>query len=144
MNRLTAALALGLALVASTGFRQDPWARQVRDQLDAMRDQLNLSGFALTHSPFIGSLDDDETERLTVELQAGTEYYIIGACDTDCSDLDLRLFNRSGGKIDEDIEDDDYPVMHVTPARSGSYRVDATMATCSAEPCRYGVGVYGN
>jgi hypothetical protein len=31
----------------------------------------------------------------------------------------------------------------VTPSRSATYRVKVTMAKCSAEPCRFGVGVFG-
>ncbi|MEW5928137.1 MAG: hypothetical protein AB1941_11680 [Gemmatimonadota bacterium] len=133
-----------LVVVVSTGFRQDPWAKQVREQLDAILDEMNLSGFALTHDPFVGSLDDAESEDLTVELEAGTEYYLVGACDEDCSDVDLALYNRSGGLVGQDVEEDDYPVLHVEPARAGTYTIRATMAACSEEPCRYGVGVYGN
>jgi hypothetical protein len=137
-------LALLTVVTVVTGFRQDPWTRQVRRQLDAVRDEMNLGGFALTHDPFVGSLDEGEEEDLTVELDAGTEYYLIGACDEDCTDVDLALYAPSGGKLDEDVETDDFPVVRVKPARSGTYRVRASMASCSAEPCRYGVGVYGN
>lgn len=133
-----------LAVAVSTGFRQDPWVKQVREQLDAIRDEMNLSGFALTHTPFVGSLDDAEHEDLTVELEAGAEYYLMGACDEDCSDVDLALYNRSGGLVAEDVEEDDYPVLRLEPARAGTYTIRATMAACSEEPCRYGVGVYGN
>jgi hypothetical protein len=133
-----------LVVVVSTGFRQDPWAKQVREQLDAIRDEMNLGGFALTHTPFVGSLDDAEYEDLTVELEAGTEYYLMGACDEDCSDVDLALYNRSGGLVAQDVEEDDYPVLRLEPTRAGTYTIRATMAACSEEPCRYGVGVYGN
>lgn len=143
MFRPAALLALGFTLAVSTGFRQDQWASQVRRQLDAVRDRMNLNGFALTHAPFIGQLDDSESETVQVQLDAGTEYYIIGACDNDCSDVDLQLRTRSGSVITQDIAADDYPVLRVTPARGGTYLVRATMAECSAEPCRFGIGVYG-
>ncbi len=144
MRRFAVTLALGLVVVVSTGFGQDPWSRQVRQQLDVALDRMSVDGYALTHDPFIGSLGEGESEDLSLQLEAGVEYYIIGACDADCSDVDLALYDRSGAMIDRDIEEDDVPVLRVKPARSGTYRVEATMAACSSEPCRYGVGVYGD
>jgi hypothetical protein len=32
----------------------------------------------------------------------------------------------------------------VSPSGSGTYRVEVRMATCSVEPCYFGVGVWGN
>ena len=144
MHRHATILSLATAAAFGTGFVQDPWAQQVRRQLDEVRDRMNARGFARTHDPFVGSLNDGQAERLTVQLDAGTEYLIIGACDNDCSDLDLELYNRTGGMIAQDIQADDIPVLRVEPSRSGSYQVRAIMAECSREPCRYGVGVYGD
>jgi hypothetical protein len=31
----------------------------------------------------------------------------------------------------------------VEPNRSGVFKVKVTMARCSAEPCRYGIGIFG-
>jgi hypothetical protein len=62
---------------------------------------------------------------------------ITGRCDSDCRDLDLRLFSPSGAEIDNDLLDDDVPMVSTTATRSGRYRVEVLMAHCAVEPCRY-------
>ena len=91
-----------------------------------------------------GSLDAGDEETHSVSLQAGNRYMMVGACDNDCSDLDLRLYDPNDNQVDVDIELDDTPVVEVSPSRSGTYRVEAVMVSCSTEPCFYGVGVYGS
>jgi hypothetical protein len=80
---------------------------------------------------------------VSLDLNIGTQYQIMGACDTDCSDLDFVLYDGRGNQIDQDVELDDVPIVTVTPSRTGTFRVKVTMATCTAEPCRYGIGVFG-
>jgi hypothetical protein len=41
------------------------------------------------------------------------------------------------------VEVDDYPVVEVVVTGSGTFRLEVGMADCAAEPCSYGVGVYG-
>jgi hypothetical protein len=96
----------------------------------------------MSHEIFMGSLDDDASESLNIPLDGGTQYVLVGKCDQDCTDLDLTIYDPDGKKITEDIQDDDTPVLQLTPRSDGRYRVKVTMPTCSADPCRYGVGVW--
>jgi hypothetical protein len=144
MKRLMFAAVLGAAVLGTTAAApQDEWVRQVRLQLEAAGDQLESEGFTLTHRIYTGSLDNGAGEVVELQLEAGTAYAIMGACDTDCSDLDLVLLDPAGAEVAEDVADDDYPVVAVQPERSGTYRVQVAMAACSEEPCRYGLGVFG-
>lgn len=95
----------------------------------------------MTHQIYTGSLDDGEDATVTLELARGQSYTIMGACDTDCEDLDLTLYAGSD-EIDSDLELDDFPVVEVNVDRAGTFRVEVTMADCDTEPCRYGIGVW--
>jgi hypothetical protein len=144
MKRLTFAAVLAAAVLGTTAAApQDEWDRQVRAQIDAAGDKLQEQGYALKQRIYTGALANGATTTVELALDAGTAYAIMGACDTDCSDLDLVLMDPAGAKVAEDVLDDDIPVVAVEPTRSGTYRVTVAMAACSEEPCRYGLGVFG-
>lgn len=88
-----------------------------------------------------GTLDDGYYRTHAVNLRAGYTYRFVGACDRDCSDLDLVLRDSSRARVDEDREDDDQPVLVVDVYRSGTYSLEAHMADCWDEPCAYEVDV---
>jgi hypothetical protein len=100
-------------------------------------------GYSMTHQIFTGSLNNGASEMVEVNLDIGTSYQIMGACDNDCSDLDLVLYDPAGNQLSSDLEMDDFPIVSTAARRSGAYKVKVTMAHCSAEPCRYGLGVFG-
>lgn len=129
----------GLGLFSSS---VDPFERQVRSQLSTAAEKLGKNGFALTHHIHTGELKQNEDENVTVELDRGRGYLIVGVCDNDCKDVDLRLFDGAGREIDKDVERDDYPAVAVDVNRTAKYTVRASMASCNASPCRYGFGVF--
>lgn len=131
--------AYGVAVFA-TG--QDEFDRQVRDQLERAGRDLETRGFKLTHHIFTGNLKDGETENVVFELDAGGSYVVVGVCDNDCKDVDLKLLNARGREIDSDVQEDDAPVVAVTPTQRERFTVQAIMADCGSSPCRYGLGVF--
>jgi hypothetical protein len=146
MKRTALALAAVAGMLVSTTAAarpQDEWVAQVRRLLQTAGRTFESRGYSMTHRIYTGSLNQGATEMVTLDLEIGTQYQIMGACDTDCSDLDFVLYDGRGNQIDQDVELDDVPIVSVTPSRSGAFRVKVTMATCSAEPCRYGIGVFG-
>jgi hypothetical protein len=145
MKRVIATALLGAVfLTAGAGAlqAQDEWARQVRGLLDRASESFASRGYRMSHDIFQGRLDDDATDDLSVQLRAGQEYEIIGACDNDCQDLDLVLYDDNGNTVDSDLATDDFPIVSVTPRRNGRFRIHVSMANCTAEPCRFGVGIY--
>lgn len=137
-------LSLTAVVVATTAAaQQDAWTQQVRRQLQEFGSRFESEGYQLTHRIYTGALNDGESERVRLALDVGTDYQIVGACDADCSDLDLTLYDGNGREVDSDLLPDDYPLVSVTVGRSGSFTVEVSMANCSAEPCRYGIGVFG-
>jgi hypothetical protein len=142
MIRILAVLAV-LACVPSLAAAQikqlDRYQRTVYAQFRGLAQQSSLGD--MTHEIYMGELADDATASLSVTLDAGTDYMIVGVCDEDCTDLDLTLFSGSR-ELDTDVEDDDTPIVSVTPTSTGTFRVSVSMAACSSSPCRFGVAVY--
>lgn len=145
MKRTAVALAaVAAAFIATTAAApQDEWVAQVRRLLQNNAKALENRGYSMTHRIYTGSLNTGRNEMVSLDLEIGTQYAISGACDNDCSDLDFVLYDAAGNQIDDDVETDDIPLVSVTPRRSGTYRLKVVMAACSAEPCRYGVAVFG-
>src|SRR4051794_23351487 len=145
MKRIALALSAVAGLVVSTAAAapQDEWTQQVRLLLQQAGHTFEERGYSMTHQIYTGSLRNHTSEFVTLQLDIGTQYQIMGACDADCSDMDLTIYAPNGNEVDTDVEMDDFPIVSVSPSRSGTYRVKVVMATCSAEPCRYGVGVFG-
>ena len=145
MKRTVLALAAVAGLLVSTtaAAPQDEWVAQVRRLLQTAGKSFEDRGYSMTHRIYTGSLNNSRNEMVSLDLDIGTQYQIMGACDTDCSDLDFVLYDPAGNQVAQDVEVDDVPIVSVTPRRSGTYRVKVVMATCTAEPCRYGVAVFG-
>jgi len=142
MTRFTMAVTvLGALLLPACASAQDEWERQVREMLSSAGRTYEERGYEMTHEIHMGALDQGESADVELQLDITREYQILGACDNDCSDLDLTLYAGSD-QIDQDIEMDDFPIVSVTVGRSGTFRLAVSMATCSAEPCRYGIGVF--
>jgi hypothetical protein len=139
---LSAAAAAAFFFAAPAAAQQGNWEAQVRNQIVEAAKRLENQGLSMVQPIRTGSLNQDATQAITLSLEIGREYHILGACDNDCTDVDLALFDASGRQVSIDAAEDDYPVVSVSPPRSGTYRVVVSMAKCSSEPCRYGVGVF--
>lgn len=142
LGRAMALVAVGLVAAAPVAAQQ--YTQQVRQQLDGARRTLDDEGYSQTHDYEIGNLNDDAEESFTLTLEGDRPYAIVGACDADCSDMDFWLYDENDNLIDSDTSTDDVPVVRVTPSWSGEFRVRVKMYACSANPCYYGIGVFGN
>jgi hypothetical protein len=119
------------------------WREQIRRQLatSSLVSSYRSEGFAESHDTFYDLVATGASETVTVALLAGRDYRFVGKCDTDCSDLDFQLYDAAGTLLDSDLLRDDVPVISVSPARSGTYRLRVTMASCSVALCGWGVTV---
>lgn len=87
----------------------------------------------------IVALQPGTDARYTIALAAGTQYSFVGACDIDCSNVDIELIDmRTGGVVGSDLLQDDYPVVHFRPDANGDYMVRLLMQTCTRAPCYAG------
>ena len=134
-------LALGCALVTQAT-AQNSYQQQIRNQLRTASDTVRQHGYTADREPMMGSLNASANEAMMVNLQGGVRYAIVGVCDNDCTDVDLRIWDPSGTKLAEDILTDDTPVLEFTATVTGQYRLSVEMATCRTNPCYWGVQVY--
>lgn len=70
-----------------------------------------------------------------LDLQRGVNYRIYGACDIDCSDVDMELYDSTGAYVDRDIATDATPYVQITPTQTGRHYVRIWLAACESEPC---------
>ena len=102
----------------------------------------SVQGAALPSGSLIGLLADHASEVVELSLQAGREYFIPAGCDTDCDDLDLRLLAPDPETVlDEDVEDDDVPILSFRARETGPHLLMVSMASCSEELCYFGFRV---
>jgi hypothetical protein len=82
-------------------------------------------------------------QDVAYRLEAGYVYAFVGACDEDCRDIDLTLYNPSGAVVLSDTGADDEPNFYVLVTASGTYHLRATIPRCSAPiGCYWGVQAY--
>ena len=133
-------LAAALSFVSS-GAHAQSYADTVWDQLQDWYDDYSDDGYSVENY-VIGKLDEDETDSWTFWLDGGNDYTIIGVCDEDCGDIDLTLLNDDDDVIDEDVLEDNYPIVSVSPRRDAAYTIDVDMYECDVEPCYFGIAIF--
>ncbi len=134
------ALALGCAL-ATEAAAQASYQQQIRASLRAAAGRALLPHAQPDGDPLMGVLNHGRSGAQFVSLQAGVHYAIVGVCDDNCSDVDLRIFGPTGAKVAEDVQQNPTPVLEFTAPAAGRYRLAIEMVACSADPCAWGVQV---
>lgn len=111
-------------------------------QLQQASANLAAQGYSQVGQPFSGGLQPGEAWNIPAQMQVGYEYQIVGVCDRDCSDLDMRLYDGNGGLIIEDTSTNSQPNVGVLPTSSGAFTIQIHMYACSVAPCYYAVALY--
>jgi hypothetical protein len=115
-------------------------AEAVWSQLNRAYSQVNGEGFS-SRNYVIGRMDNGSSDSWSFTLPGGTSYKIVGVCDNDCEDLDIRV-SIGDNVVAEDVLDDDVPIVNFTAKNETRYSVRVTMATCKADPCFWGIAVF--
>jgi hypothetical protein len=142
MNRVRPVVILTAALCLMALPAHAQWLEQVSSRIRGFGDELGDRGYRLTDDSQTGSLESGTSTSVNLTLMSGREYVIVGACDDDCGDLDLRLYDGGGRELAEDIALDATPSVTVPPNQGSSFRVEVVMVRCSVEPCYWGLGVF--
>jgi hypothetical protein len=125
---------LAVAFVPATVAAQtNRWERQVQEQLHRVSPNAKTTK--------MGALNLEESEWFAVTLTAGVSYSIFGACDNDCSRLQLILTTPDRNELATDRRGENFPVVHFTPPETRVFRVKVVMEACLVSPCWYGVAV---
>lgn len=118
--------------------------QQITDQLDnAAKFVAENGGLRKTHDYSIDFLEKGKKATITLDLRGGVGYILVGVCDEDCTDIDIKVLDPSGRVVASDFTVGDVPRVVVEPTRNGKYTVEIMMEACSTEPCLYGLGAFG-
>jgi hypothetical protein len=90
----------------------------------------------------VTELLEEEDEDFEFEIKPGKTYWIYGACDLECGDIDLKAEDEDGHELDADDEGDDAPILIFTAKNSHELHVTLSMAACGETSCHAGFGVY--
>ncbi len=130
----------GSRAATTSGSGTSQYTRQVQGYLANIASAAENQGFRrVVGGPVFGSLDDDGKASHEMTVVSGVDYVLFGACDNDCTDVDLIVYDQNGRVVKRDILADDKPVVMFTAGRSAKYRIEVVMAVCATEPCRYGL-----
>lgn len=141
IKAIYALAAVGMAVApvsASNAAMQD--SDIIQKLFDKAAEIYQDKGYSPTGFQQRGEMKQGAETTFTVALKGGTQYSVVGMCDTDCSNLDAYLTDSSGNLVDSDVEDDDFPIVSATA--SGTYTVRLVMKACSSAPCAFGVKAF--
>lgn len=135
---IIAILACTLLPLAMLG--NPPHRDAITEQIDGMAESSGLSRIA--HHLYRDWLNQGAHQLFSVELDAGVNYVMLGACDVDCTDLDFQLLRPDGTPTGRVTGSGGRPVLQIEPTQGGRYQLKATMRQCNIQPCEWGVRVY--
>ncbi|HEY1606452.1 MAG TPA: hypothetical protein VGF77_12740 [Allosphingosinicella sp.] len=135
------AAAAGAASFAPPAQAQDQWAQQIQRLFDKADEQMQSRGFHVDSPIRQGGLRASGSERVTLHVNGGGLTQIMGLCDTDCSDMDLILYDGAGNVLSKDLEADDVPIVS-WQGGAADLQLEVRMVKCKTDPCRYGLRAY--
>lgn len=126
-----------LALSAASASAQDDFEGQARSYLEAGMERHAALGYQRERgiADLAAPLRLNSPRLWEINLRAGINYRVYGACDNDCTDLDMEIYGNDGELADRDAASDDTPYVQITPARSGRHYVRLWVYSCQNEPC---------
>jgi hypothetical protein len=105
------------------------------------KSAIAATGGYSTRGYLAGMLEPGATADWPLRVSAGQRMVVAGVCDADCTDVDLYVYDEAGVLVDQDVLDDDVPVVSFVAAGGGIYTVRVEMVICDEAPCGYGVAV---
>lgn len=144
VTRVLSVVALSAGLVPATMVAQSAsYVQQLQGYMNNYASPVMSRGFQAVTQMVTGGLNSSANGSHPVSLNAGRSYVILGVCDNDCTDVDLRLYGPDGSTVIQDLATDDHPTLNFTAPSTGNYRLEVIMATCRQSPCYYGVQLFG-
>lgn len=111
------------------------YTQQLDGYLDAYVEQYAADARSAGIRDVVVPLQAGREHVWNINLEGGRNYGIFGACDNDCSDVDLIVEGPNGQELGRDVLLDDYPIVGFTAPSSGRYTVRIQLVTCEVEPC---------
>ena len=123
---------------------QNSFADQVYNQLQSSYTSVkpNFASLKLERT-IINNVSDSESDSWESYFEGGKNYVVMGACDNDCSDVDLSITQDDGSTtVVSDTDSSDKPVVSFKCSYSGRYTISLKMYDCNSSYCYSGFAVY--
>ncbi len=89
-----------------------------------------------------GSLSHGDEVTIPIDITGAHEAAVLGTCDRQCADLDLRLVTQDGRLIDLDEEEDDSPHVEVEAGKTNKLLIKVRMANCASTSCMFAISQF--
>ena len=89
-----------------------------------------------------GQLTEGDSFRFRQDLAAERNYLVIGVCDENCSDFDLKLYSDTNELVEEDVLPDGWPILQFVAQEGGFFNIEVSMFMCRVQLCNWGARVY--
>jgi hypothetical protein len=136
-----AAVAAGLIAATRVNAQDTVFNPVARPLLQRAATPWTTRGFTVSGAPQFGVLLPRESDSVSLTLQPGIRYVVLGICDEDCADLDFHLLDPTGKEVLTDIRSDNRPLVSIVPPAGGAYQLKVSMVKCSTPPCYYALQV---
>ncbi|WP_425147341.1 hypothetical protein [Deinococcus sp.] len=83
-----------------------------------------------------------EATYATYDLKKGQWYKFVAACDDNCSDLPIELFDSKDRLVAAVNGADAKSSFDFIAGEDGNYRLQSSMLSCDVEPCAFGIDIY--
>lgn len=77
----------------------------------------------------------EQSIRLELNVPRNASMTLMGDCDDDCADMDMKVYNGAGKQLGEDVLADPYPIVAFTSDDTGRVALDLIMNACSTQFC---------
>lgn len=100
-----------------------------------------LQGFTPRGELWRGELMVGEATVIIETLMFGNEYLVLATGDNDATDINLELYDSDLNLVTVDVDDDDTPVITITPPTSGAYTIRVTLVAAATPAAWYALQV---
>ena len=114
----------------------------IQAQLEMAESLVAAEGYQPRQEHVVGSVELGETVTQSIRLGGGGNYVVIAVCDTDCSDVDVAVYDSERTLVGSDNDESDVAIAQVRTAAAGSFTAEVTMYSCTVSPCFFGLGVF--
>jgi hypothetical protein len=142
IKAISAAAACAALMVPASSMAGGLFEDVVDKQLDKAGETFGERGYSPADWRVRGSLGPGEATEYQIRLERTEKVAIVGACDHDCTDMDITVTSPGGRDVASDTLEDDVPIVTLTPRRDGQYTVRVVMAGCSSRTCNYGLELF--
>ena len=117
------------------------YVEDVKSKLANASQSLISENFQQATPQQIDVLKRGQSKRFRLQLNAGTTYGVVGACDQDCTHVAISLRDDNNRVLVQSREQHHTAIVSGTPEQSALYTLYVSAPGCSQDACYIGLAV---